>query len=173
MSCKFVNVIVAKDFSFVLGREGGCFCFHCSEVLFTVETAFARMGGGSKSQMALQQTQGFCLVCRQPRLFTRQGANNLVHAIVTLFLCGLWIPVWIIANCRSRPFRCSICGQMLSPNVPPAIAPPPLTKAPTVKRPAIGFLTHYCEACGGGIEFPEHGVGTDIPCPHCGVSITL
>lgn len=36
-----------------------------------------------------------------------------------------------------------------------------------------GYLTNHCQHCGGGIEFPEHGVGAEIECPHCERSITL
>ena len=36
-----------------------------------------------------------------------------------------------------------------------------------------GYLTNYCQYCGGGIEFPEYGVGAEIECPHCKRSIRL
>ena len=30
-----------------------------------------------------------------------------------------------------------------------------------------GYLTNHCQHCGGGVEFPGHGVGAEIECPHC------
>ncbi len=62
--------------------------------------------------MPVEQAQFFCVGCQQNRLFTRQGSNNLVHALVSLFLCGLWIPVWILAsmNAANAPYFCSQCG---------------------------------------------------------------
>ena len=30
------------------------------------------------------------------------------------------------------------------------------------------FLLHICPHCSGRIEFPSHGVGDEIDCPHCG-----
>jgi len=36
-----------------------------------------------------------------------------------------------------------------------------------------GYLTNYCQHCGGGIEFPDHGVGAEIECPHCSRLIRL
>lgn len=39
--------------------------------------------------------------------------------------------------------------------------------------PPTKFLTIHCVFCSGGIEFPEHGLGTQIPCPHCQKTITL
>jgi hypothetical protein len=60
----------------------------------------------------LLQIQSHCRYCNQPRLFQKPGTSHLLHAIVTLFLCGLWIPVWIIAVIMngSKPYRCSQCG---------------------------------------------------------------
>jgi len=58
------------------------------------------------------QEQIFCPTCNQQRLFCKDGTNHLVHAIVSLFLCGLWIPVWIIAAMLNsgKPYRCQQCG---------------------------------------------------------------
>ena len=36
-----------------------------------------------------------------------------------------------------------------------------------------GFLTNHCRHCGGGIEFPEAGIGEEIECPHCKAPIKL
>ncbi len=59
------------------------------------------------------QAQGLCPVCGESRLFEKEGVSHLAHGLVTLFLCGLWIPVWIIAAAinGSRPFRCTQCGS--------------------------------------------------------------
>src|SRR5208282_4729279 len=35
------------------------------------------------------------------------------------------------------------------------------------------YLTIHCQFCGGGIEFQSHGIGTEIPCPHCAKTVTL
>lgn len=60
--------------------------------------------------MALDQTQRFCPQCNSPVLCQRKGTNHLVHALVTLFLFGLWIPVWIVASMNKQPYRCTRCG---------------------------------------------------------------
>ena len=36
-----------------------------------------------------------------------------------------------------------------------------------------GYLSNDCPHCGGGIEFPAHGVGEWIDCPHCREKIQL
>jgi predicted RNA-binding Zn-ribbon protein involved in translation (DUF1610 family) len=62
--------------------------------------------------MPTEQASFVCPQCKESRLFTRGGVNNLVHAVITLFLCGLWIPVWIITTMsqNNSPYYCSKCG---------------------------------------------------------------
>ena len=36
-----------------------------------------------------------------------------------------------------------------------------------------GYLSNDCPHCGGGVEFPEHGVEEWIECPHCRENIQL
>ena len=36
-----------------------------------------------------------------------------------------------------------------------------------------GFLHTRCEHCSGHIEFPEYGLETEIPCPHCETMVRL
>ena len=35
------------------------------------------------------------------------------------------------------------------------------------------YLKCACNHCGGGIEFPPEGLGTSVPCPHCGQETEL
>jgi hypothetical protein len=62
--------------------------------------------------MAIEQASFHCPQCRQQRLFTRQGTNHVIHLLVTLFLCGLWVPIWILIAISdgSKPYFCSRCG---------------------------------------------------------------
>lgn len=39
--------------------------------------------------------------------------------------------------------------------------------------PEAGYLKCACQHCAGPIEFPVHGVGMQIDCPHCGQKTTL
>lgn len=59
--------------------------------------------------MPTQQSSFWCPQCEGQVLGTRQGCNHLLHAIITLFLCGLWIPIWILAAIP-EPYRCQTCG---------------------------------------------------------------
>lgn len=62
--------------------------------------------------MPIEQGRFQCSACDKPTLFQRPKCNHLVHAIVSLFLCGLWIPVWIIAahKASNGNWRCQTCG---------------------------------------------------------------
>ncbi len=39
------------------------------------------------------------------------GAIHVVHALISLFSCGLWLLVWLFhAMSASGPWRCTSCG---------------------------------------------------------------
>jgi len=60
--------------------------------------------------MPTEQEQLYCASCNRNTLHQRRTANHLAHGIVTLFLCGLWIPVWFIAAMSKGNYRCQTCG---------------------------------------------------------------
>lgn len=72
--------------------------------------------------MALEQRQYFCQECQRNTLHTRtmRDPSTLAHLVITLFLCGLWLPVWLLsslsisASNASIPFRCNTCGRAYS-----------------------------------------------------------
>jgi hypothetical protein len=66
--------------------------------------------------MAQQHWGGHCTACGKSAMFIRdvEECNHLVHAFATLFLCGLWLPVWALDAARNRPcgpWLCSQCGR--------------------------------------------------------------
>jgi hypothetical protein len=69
-------------------------------------------------RMAHEQIQDYCNLCGKLTLFTRETyvVPHALHALITLFLAGIWLPVWILhalANSRSSvPFRCAQCGAV-------------------------------------------------------------
>jgi hypothetical protein len=67
--------------------------------------------------MSIQQRSYFCPVCNQQRLFTRQGINHTPHILASVFLCGLWLPVWFfLAITDNSRFHCSQCGFSDAPS---------------------------------------------------------
>ena len=71
-----------------------------------------------------EQTQLGCNRCGEPTLHTCviRPMNHTPHLIVSLLLCGFWLPVWILLamvhNPRSDPWRCSRCGQAAGTHTP-------------------------------------------------------
>jgi hypothetical protein len=54
-----------------------------------------------------------CGTCGQPRPFTKDGVNHILHVILSLLTVGGWLLVWIlliIVNAL-QPYRCTQCGQ--------------------------------------------------------------
>ncbi len=45
------------------------------------------------------------------KLFQRPPMNHTPHILASVFLCGLWLPVWaLISATYNPPWRCSFCG---------------------------------------------------------------
>ena len=59
----------------------------------------------------VEQTQKHCPQCNQYTLHARPGTNHLLHLIVTVFLCGAWIPIWILSSLKIGGWRCQSCGK--------------------------------------------------------------
>lgn len=60
----------------------------------------------------MKQASFHCPRCKQHRLFQSEELNHVAHLIASIFLCGLWLPVWLILAVFERPiWRCSFCGS--------------------------------------------------------------
>jgi len=46
-------------------------------------------------------------------------------------------------------------------------------KAGRVKEQVVVFYKTRCQNCGGKVEFPAHGLGRQVPCPHCSAPMIL
>lgn len=80
--------------------------------------------------MATQQSQCFCQACNRHTLHTRHTVetNHLAHAVITLFLCGCWFPIWLLIDVSHSsqnaqlPWRCNVCGQAFGQLTPAQLA---------------------------------------------------
>ena len=62
--------------------------------------------------MPSEESSAYCPECRRNVMIRRQTPNHLIHALVTLFLRGLWLPVWlVIALLGNSTWRCTRCGS--------------------------------------------------------------
>lgn len=53
----------------------------------------------------------FCKSCnKQVAAVQSNTPNHLLHAVITLFLCGTWLPVWIFVS-MLQDWRCPNCGK--------------------------------------------------------------
>lgn len=61
--------------------------------------------------MPQQVKQLQCRTCGGPRPFNRKTCNHILHLLITLFLFGLWLPVWILMAFSPGPWLCTTCGS--------------------------------------------------------------
>lgn len=61
----------------------------------------------------MDQSSGYCQYCQEQVLVTRETPNHVLHFLITIFTCGLWIFAWaFVAIVRSfDPWLCTRCGQ--------------------------------------------------------------
>jgi hypothetical protein len=62
--------------------------------------------------MGMEQTQKYCKRCQDHELHARPATSHLIHLIITVFLCGFWIPIWILASLKIGGWRCQRCGTV-------------------------------------------------------------
>jgi len=63
--------------------------------------------------MAIELSQRHCPHCQRPVLAQRQARNHVVHLLMTLFLCGFWLPIWAILAACPFPWHCPTCGTKI------------------------------------------------------------
>jgi hypothetical protein len=100
--------------------------------------------------MPQEQTQHYCPNCGGLALSARSTPNHLVHALVTIFLFGLWLPIWVLACVCKKPFRCQRCGSVTSAGTMPPPAPGALVAMPQAARGGCS-LTAILVALGMGL----------------------
>lgn len=61
--------------------------------------------------MPYDRDQDWCETCQQLRLVERQQPLHVAHLLTTIFLCGLWLPIWILWSLVPQPWRCTVCGE--------------------------------------------------------------
>jgi len=61
--------------------------------------------------MGTQASRKHCAVCEEMRKVTRPGCNHILHFLLSIFTCGLWIIVWIGSAVQIGGWRCDTCGS--------------------------------------------------------------
>lgn len=62
--------------------------------------------------MTTVETSGFCAYCQRPVLGRKEGVNHVLHAIISIFSCGLWVIPWAIIAMTTgyAEYACPTCG---------------------------------------------------------------
>jgi len=82
-----------------------------------------------------QWTENYAPVTPQAAgVITVGGVNHVLHAIITLFMCGLWLPFWIIlaATETKRTLAVDVYGNVIQARRPRR--PPAAIQAPAAPR---------------------------------------
>lgn len=56
----------------------------------------------------------YCVTCQRQTLHRQaESVNHILHLLITLFTCGLWLFIWALLEmgARSSPWVCSFCGM--------------------------------------------------------------
>lgn len=61
--------------------------------------------------MATERKRGFCKSCSQNRPVSRPSTNHILHLLLSIITCGLWIVVWILTSIKIGGWRCETCGS--------------------------------------------------------------
>jgi hypothetical protein len=59
----------------------------------------------------VDQKSRFCSQCQKQTLWARPGTNHLLHLLMSILTCGLWLPIWIWASVRIGGWKCQSCGH--------------------------------------------------------------
>lgn len=59
----------------------------------------------------MEQTQKNCKKCQSRELHARPGTSHVLHLLITVLLCGFWIPIWILSALKIGGWRCQKCGS--------------------------------------------------------------
>lgn len=61
--------------------------------------------------MAMQQTSKWCRTCNRQTLANRPGTNHVLHLLLSIITCGLWLIVWALSSVKFGGWRCAFCGR--------------------------------------------------------------
>lgn len=62
--------------------------------------------------MPTREDRGYCRECERPVLVRQETPNHILHLLLSVLLCGLWFPVWMIITLNGNgSWYCSKCGS--------------------------------------------------------------
>lgn len=61
--------------------------------------------------MADERKSGYCEHCNEQRVVFRHGTNHVLHLILSIITCGMWLIVWLGSAIKIGGWRCQMCGS--------------------------------------------------------------
>lgn len=55
--------------------------------------------------------RAYCRVCGDYKPFDVTKPNHILHLLITVFLFGMWLPVWILLALFGGHSNCTTCGS--------------------------------------------------------------
>lgn len=67
----------------------------------------------------LKETYGFCEDCKRRVKVYRKGTNHILHFLISLFTCGMWLIIWLFitlihlnpSTAGTSNWKCTLCGS--------------------------------------------------------------
>ena len=57
------------------------------------------------------KTRKFCKQCQSNVLAVRPVPNHILHFLITIFTCGLWVIPWVLMSFKIGGWKCPNCGR--------------------------------------------------------------
>lgn len=83
----------------------------------STKTTISTQSGGrdprdERQVIMSRHVPGWCPTCQTQVMAIQDQPNHILHAILTIFLCGFWLPVWLmIMMMGSGSPTCTRCGS--------------------------------------------------------------
>lgn len=103
----------------------------------------------------MDQISAQCPHCQDRVLAQRASFPHVFHLLITLLLCGLWLPVWLLlAAFDTAPFRCTRCGTRVARRGGGWSLGAVAVLVALLAIPALGLVTFTLSNVGGAAKAP-------------------
>lgn len=63
--------------------------------------------------MGTEYSTAYCKSCDDNVKTFRKTPSHLLHLVLSVLTCGVWVLVWISVSCEKDTWKCSHCGSKL------------------------------------------------------------
>lgn len=113
--------------------------------------------------MGTEKSSAFCDNCGKQVSIERQTPNHILHLLLSVITCGLWLLVWMSQSAEKQAWRCAACGKELGGGsdgwgaIGSMLATPPITADDALRacpscREQIRRDATKCKHCGTNVD---------------------